>query len=34
MIAYLEGKLKGIYDERLTLLVGGIGMMSSSRHSS
>ncbi len=25
MIAYLEGKLKGIYDERLTLLVGGIG---------
>ncbi|MBP7527412.1 MAG: hypothetical protein KA801_05790 [Syntrophorhabdaceae bacterium] len=25
MIAYLEGTLKGIYDERLTLLVGGIG---------
>lgn len=25
MIAYLEGRLKGIYDERLTLLVGGIG---------
>ncbi|MEN6617835.1 MAG: Holliday junction branch migration protein RuvA [Syntrophorhabdus sp.] len=25
MIAYLEGKLKGMYDERLTLLVGGIG---------
>ncbi|HOW54303.1 MAG TPA: OB-fold domain-containing protein, partial [Syntrophorhabdaceae bacterium] len=25
MIAYLEGVLKGISDERLTLLVGGIG---------
>lgn len=25
MIAYLAGKLKGLYDERLTLLVGGIG---------
>ncbi len=25
MIAYLEGKLKGLYEERLTLLVGGIG---------
>lgn len=25
MIAYLEGTLKGIYDERVTLLVGGIG---------
>lgn len=25
MIAYLEGKLKSVYDERLTLLVGGIG---------
>ncbi|HEY3277197.1 MAG TPA: Holliday junction branch migration protein RuvA [Syntrophorhabdaceae bacterium] len=25
MISYLEGKLKGIYDERLTLLVNGIG---------
>ena len=25
MIAYLEGKLKGIYDDRLTLLVNGIG---------
>ncbi len=25
MIAYLEGKLKDIYDERLMLLVGGIG---------
>lgn len=25
MIAYLSGKLKGLYDERLTLLVGGIG---------
>ena len=25
MISYLEGKLKGIYDERVTLLVNGIG---------
>jgi holliday junction DNA helicase RuvA len=25
MIAYLEGKLKGIYEDRLTLLVNGIG---------
>lgn len=25
MIAYLEGVLKSIYDERLTLLVGGVG---------
>jgi holliday junction DNA helicase RuvA len=25
MIAYLEGKLKGVYDDRLTLIVGGIG---------
>lgn len=25
MIAYLEGKLKGIYDDRVTLVVGGIG---------
>lgn len=25
MIAYLEGTLKGVFDERLTLLVGGIG---------
>ncbi|MDD3846192.1 MAG: OB-fold domain-containing protein [Syntrophorhabdaceae bacterium] len=25
MIAYLEGTLKSIYDERLTLLVGGVG---------
>lgn len=25
MIAYLEGKLKGIYDDRVTLLVGGMG---------
>ena len=25
MISYLEGKLKNIYDERLMLLVGGIG---------
>lgn len=25
MISYLEGKLKSIYDERLTLLVGGVG---------
>lgn len=25
MISYLEGKLKGLYDDRLTLLVNGIG---------
>jgi holliday junction DNA helicase RuvA len=25
MISYLEGKLKGIYEERLTLLVNGVG---------
>ena len=25
MIAYLTGKLKNLYDERLTLLVGGVG---------
>jgi len=25
VISYLEGKLKSVYDERLTLLVGGIG---------
>ncbi len=25
MIAYLEGKLKGLYDDRLTLVVAGIG---------
>jgi holliday junction DNA helicase RuvA len=25
MIAYLEGKLKTIYDDRLTLVVGGVG---------
>ncbi len=25
MIAYLEGKLKNIYDERIILLVGGVG---------